>query len=40
VEDEVVAEAEAMAKGEYPPAPGEDGIAAHSEDDINRPEEL
>jgi hypothetical protein len=39
-EDEVVADAEAMTEGECPPAPGEDGIAARSEDDVNRPEEL
>jgi hypothetical protein len=39
-EDEMVADAEAVAEGKGPPAPGEDGIAARSEDDVNRPEEL
>jgi hypothetical protein len=40
VEDEVVADAEAVAEGECPLAPREDGIAGRSEDDVNRPEEL
>jgi hypothetical protein len=39
-EDEVVTNAEAVAEGKGPPAPGEDGVAACSEDDVNRPEEL
>jgi hypothetical protein len=29
-----------VAEGEGPPAPGEDGIAARSEDDVHRLEEL
>jgi hypothetical protein len=40
VEDEVVADAEAVAEGESPLASGEDGIAARSKDDVHRPEEL
>jgi hypothetical protein len=40
VEDEVVADAEAMAEGEGPPAAREDGIAAHPEEDVHRPEEI
>jgi hypothetical protein len=40
VEDEVVADTEAMAEGEIPPMSGEDGVAARSEDDVHRPEEL
>jgi hypothetical protein len=36
-EDEVVADAEAVAEGEGPPAPGENGIAFHSKEDIHRP---
>jgi hypothetical protein len=40
VEDEVVADAEAVAVGKGPLAPREDGIAARSKDDVNRPEEL
>jgi hypothetical protein len=36
----VVTDAEAVAEGKSPPAPGEDGIAARSEDDVNRLEEL
>jgi hypothetical protein len=39
-EDEVVADAEAVAEGESPPASGEDGVAARSEDDVHRPEEI
>jgi hypothetical protein len=39
-EDEVVADAEAMAEGESPPAPKEDGVAAHSKEDVHRPEEI
>jgi hypothetical protein len=29
-----------MAEGESPPVSGEDGVAARSEDDVHRPEEL
>jgi hypothetical protein len=36
----VVADAEAMAKGEGPLAAGEDGVAAHSKEDVHRPEEI
>jgi hypothetical protein len=36
----VVADVEAMAKGEGPLAPGEDGIAARSKEDVHRPEEI
>jgi hypothetical protein len=36
----VVTDVEAVAEGKGPLAPGEDGIAARSEDDVNRPEEL
>jgi hypothetical protein len=39
-EGKVVANAEAMAEGEGPPATGEDGIAAHSEEDVRRPDEI
>jgi hypothetical protein len=39
-EDEVVADAEAVAEGESPPVSREDGIAAHSKDDVHRPKEL
>jgi hypothetical protein len=38
--DEVVTNAEAVAEGKGPPAPEEDGVAARSGDDVNRPEEL
>jgi hypothetical protein len=38
--DEVVADVEAVAEGESPLAPREDGIAARSEDDVHRPEEI
>jgi hypothetical protein len=31
---------EAVAKGKGHPAPGEDGVAARSEDDVNKLEEL
>jgi hypothetical protein len=34
------AEDEAVTEGESPLAPGEDGIAAHAENDINRPDPL
>jgi hypothetical protein len=30
----VVTDADAMAEGEGPPVPGEDGVAARSEDDV------
>jgi hypothetical protein len=36
----VVADAEMVAEGECPPTPGEDGIAACFQDDVNRSEEL
>jgi hypothetical protein len=36
----VVANAETVAEGEGPPAPGEDGIAVRSKEDVNRPEEM
>jgi hypothetical protein len=36
----VVTDAEAVAVGKGPLAPGEDGIAARSKDDVNRLEEL
>jgi hypothetical protein len=36
----VVTDAEAVAEGESPLASGEDGVAARSEDDVHRPEEL
>jgi hypothetical protein len=39
-EDEVVTDAEAVAKGKGPPTPEEDGIATRSEKDVNRLEEL
>jgi hypothetical protein len=39
-EDEVVTNTEVMAEGESPLAFGEDGVAARSEDDVHRPEEL
>jgi hypothetical protein len=29
-----------VAEGESPAAPGEDGVAARSEDDVHRPEEI
>jgi hypothetical protein len=29
-----------MAEGEGPPAAGEDGVAAHSKEDVHRPEEI
>jgi hypothetical protein len=29
-----------MAEGESPPAPGEEGVAARSEEDVHRPEEI
>jgi hypothetical protein len=40
VKDEVVTDTEVVAEGKGPPVPREDGISAHSKDDINRPEEL
>jgi hypothetical protein len=36
----VVTDAEAVVEGESPLAQGEDGVAARSEDDVYRPEEL
>jgi hypothetical protein len=36
----VVTDAEAMAEGEGPTATGEDGTAAHPEEDVYRPEEI
>jgi hypothetical protein len=36
----MVTDTEAVAKGKGPLAPGEDGVAARSENDVNRPEEL
>jgi hypothetical protein len=36
----VVADMEAMAEGEGPPAAGEDGVATHPEEDVHRPEEV
>jgi hypothetical protein len=36
----VVTDAEAMAKGEGPPALEEDGIAVRSEENVHRPEEI
>jgi hypothetical protein len=36
----VVTDAEAMAKGKSPLAPGEDGVASRSEDDVHRLEEI
>jgi hypothetical protein len=36
----VVADAEAMAEGEGPPVPREDGVAARSEEDVHMPEEI
>jgi hypothetical protein len=35
----VVTDAEAVAEGKGPPAPGEDGVAARSKEDVNKPEE-
>jgi hypothetical protein len=40
VEDEVVADAEAVAEGEGPLVPGEDGIAVRSKEDVHKPEEI
>jgi hypothetical protein len=39
-EDEVVADAEAVAEGEGPLAPGKNGIAVRSKEDVHRPEEI
>jgi hypothetical protein len=39
-EDEVVTDAEAMVEGKSPPTLGEDGVAARSEEDVHRPEEI
>jgi hypothetical protein len=39
-EDEVVTDVEAVAEGEGPPAPGENGIAVRSKEDVHRPEEI
>jgi hypothetical protein len=36
----VVADVEAMAEGEGLPTAGEDGVAARSEEDVHRPEEI
>jgi hypothetical protein len=36
----VVTDAEAVAEVKGPPVLGEDGVAARSEDDVNRSEEL
>jgi hypothetical protein len=36
----VVANIEVVAEGESPPAPGEDGVAAHAEDDVYRLDQL
>jgi hypothetical protein len=40
VEDEAVADAEAVTEGESPLVPGEDGVAARTEDDVYRPDQL
>jgi hypothetical protein len=39
-EDEVVTDTKTVAEGESPLAPGEDGIAARSKDNVNRPNQL
>jgi hypothetical protein len=39
-EDEAVTDVETVTEGESPPAPGEDGIAARPEDDVNRSDQL
>jgi hypothetical protein len=36
----VVTDVEVMTEGESPPTPGEDGIAAHTEDDVYRLDQL